>query len=54
MCDGTSNEWDMPHRTFDETCLNNDLLLTYTNIYIYDTQIKHKSNLTNILIHCSY
>ena len=23
------------HRTFNETCLNNDLLPTYTNIYIY-------------------
>ena len=23
------------HRTFNETCLNNDLLPTYTNIYMY-------------------
>ena len=23
------------HRTFNETCINNDLLPTYTNIYIY-------------------
>ena len=25
----------MSHRTFNETCLNNDLLPTYTNIYMY-------------------